>query len=308
MIGHYSEDDEIGLDVSCNLGSLDIHNAVKTEDFYDLIKSSIEMLNKVSDMTDIKQVPSVSKANKLMRSVGLGVMNLHGHLIDNGIRYGSKESLEFVDVLFSTINYYTLKASNELAKEKKEVFYGFEGSDYHNGDFFKQYLTNDIIVTSEKVKKALGNVKPISKKQWKELAESVKMYGLYNSYRLCTAPTGSISYIRSSTASASPITQKVEVRDYGDSRTIYPMPFLTDENSKNIVEAYDMSMYEMIDLYATATKHIDQGMSMTLYITDQWTTEELAKVYIYAWAKGIKTVYYVRQRTTTIDECVSCTI
>lgn len=268
----------------------------------------MEMLTRVTDMTDIKQVPSVAKANRLMKSVGLGVMNLHGHLMDNDIRYGSEESLEFVDVLFSTINYYSLKASNEIAKEREMTFHGFEGSDYQTGEYFKKYLEKEYTTSNNKVLKALGNVKSISINEWKALASDIKKYGLYHSYRLCTAPTGSISYIRSATASASPITQKVEVRDYGDSRTIYPMPFLTKENSSKFVEAYDMDMYEMIDLYATASQHVDQGMSMTLYITDQWTTEELAQLYIYAWASKIKTTYYVRQRTMTIEECVSCTI
>ena len=47
---------------------------------------------------------------------------------------------------------------------------------------------------------------------------------------------------------------------------------------------------------------------MTLYIRDTWDTEQLAKVYLYAWKKGIKTVYYVRQRNTTVEECLSCSI
>lgn len=105
-----------------------------------------------------------------------------------------------------------------------------------------------------------------------------------------------------------PITERVEVRDYADSRTIYPMPFLDDENRFLYQEAYDMSMYDVIDSYATAQKHVDQAISMTLYIKDNWTTEQLAKIYIYAWLKGIKSVYYVRQRMQTIEECVSCSI
>ncbi len=67
-------------------------------------------------------------------------------------------------------------------------------------------------------------------------------------------------------------------------------------------------MYKMIDLYATAQKHVDQGISMTIYVTDDWTTEQLAKLYIYAWQSGIKTCYYVRQKLKTIEECVSCSI
>ena len=151
---------------------------------------------------------------------------------------------------------------------------------------------------------------------WKDLKESVQKYGVLNSYRLCIAPTGSISYVRSSTASISAITELVETRDYGDSRTIYPMPFLTNENKHKYIDAYNINPFKMIDLYATAQKHIDQGISMTLYVTDDWTTEKLTKVYAYAHHKGIKTVYYVRQRLNTLDgvvekaiqECESCSI
>lgn len=308
VINDYDQEDDIGLDVSCNLGSLDIHNATKTENFEDLISTSMKMLTSVTDKTNINNVPSVAKANRSMHSVGLGVMNLHGHLVDSEIEYGSKESLEFVDVLFTAINYYSIKSSMETAKKRKIKFHGFEVSDYADGSFFNKYYDINLEITSDKVKKALGSVTVITSDMWKELEEQVKEYGMYHAYRLAVAPTGSISYIRSSSASLSPITERVEVRDYGDSRTIYPMPFLNNENKDYYTEAYDMSMFKMVDLYATAQKHIDQGISMTFYITDQWTTEQLAKLYIYAWTKGIRTVYYVRQRMQTLEECVSCSI
>lgn len=308
VINDYDQDDDIGLDVSCNLGSLDIHNAVKADSFEDLINTSMKMLTSVTDKTNINNVPSVAKANRSMHSVGLGVMNLHGHLVDSEIEYGNEESLEFVDVLFTAINYYSIKSSMQTAKKRKIKFHGFEVSDYADSSFFEKYYDVNLEVTSDKVKAALGNVPVITSDMWKELAEQVKEHGMYHAYRLAVAPTGSISYIRSSSASLSPITERVEVRDYGDSRTIYPMPFLNNENKDFYTEAYDMSMFKMVDLYATAQKHVDQGLSMTFYITDLWTTEQLAKLYIYAWSKGIKTVYYVRQRMQTLEECVSCSI
>ena len=70
----------------------------------------------------------------------------------------------------------------------------------------------------------------------------------------------------------------MEIRDYADSRTIYPMPFLNDENMHLYKEAYEIDQYRMIDLYAAAQQHVDQGISMTLYVTDQWTTEQSGPV------------------------------
>lgn len=308
VITDQDQPNEYGLDVSCNLGSIDIHAASKVNDFEALIDTAMYLLTNVSQMTHIKNVPSVAKANQLMHSVGLGCMNLHGHLVTEGIMYGSKDSIHFMDRFMEAMNYYSLKSSMEMAKEKAETFYRFEDSDYASGIYFDQYVNKTEEELSPAVLKALGNIPIITSKMWELLKQDVMQYGLFHSYRLAIAPTGSISYIRSCTASISPCTERVEVRDYADSRTIYPMPHLTNENSHLYVEAYDVDPYDLIDLYAASQKHVDQGISMTLYVTDNWTTEQLAKVYIYAWVKGIKSVYYVRQRLQSLEECVACQI
>jgi ribonucleoside-diphosphate reductase alpha chain len=308
VIRDHGMENEYGQDVSCNLGSIDIHKATRDERFEELIDTAMRLLTNVSLMTEIKNVPSVAKANRRMHSVGLGAMNLHGHLVSQGIEYGSKDSILFVDAFMEAMNYYSIQSSMRIAQEKKETFRGFEQSDYANGSFFEKYVTKTPSDLSDKAREALGNVPLITREMWISLKEQVMRHGLFNSYRLAIAPTGSISYIRNSTASIAPITEKVEIRDYADSRTIYPMPFLNDDTIGLYKEAYEIDPFAMIDLYAAAQRHIDQGISMTLYVTDQWTTERLARLYVYAWMKGIKTVYYVRQRLQTIEECVSCSI
>jgi ribonucleoside-diphosphate reductase alpha chain len=308
LITDQDEPNDYGLDVSCNLGSIDIHKACKVDNFERLVDTAMRLLTNVSQMTNIKNVPSVAKANKLMHSVGLGVMNLHGHLVTQGILYGSKDSIEFIDAFMEALNYFSIKSSMEIAKERGETFYRFEDSEYASGTYFEQYVRKDEREMSQPVQKALGSIPTITQNMWEKLKQDVMQHGLFHSYRLCIAPTGSISYIRSCTASIAPATERVEIRDYADSRTIYPMPYLTNDNAHLYVEAYDINPYDLIDLYAAAQKHVDQGISMTLYVTDNWTTEQLAKVYIYAWMKGIKSIYYVRQRLQTLEECVACQI
>lgn len=308
VITDQDQPNEYGLDVSCNLGSLDIHKATKVNDFGQLIDTSIRLLTNVSTMTYIRNVPSVAKANRLMHSIGLGVMNLHGHLVQEGIPYGSQDSIAFIDAFMEAVNYYSLRSSMEIAKEKGQTFHRFADSDYANGEYFNQYTDKKVTSHSSKVTKALGSVPLITAQMWNELKAEVMEHGLYHAYRLAIAPTGSISYIRNSTASMAPCTERVEIRDYADSRTIYPMPFMNNDNKHLYTEAYEVNPYELIDVYAAAQKHVDQGISMTLYVTDQWTTEQLAKVYIYAWMKGIKSVYYVRQRLQSLEECVACQI
>lgn len=299
---------DYGYDVSCNLGSLDIHKATKNEHFEQLVDTSMRLLTSVSDMTTITNVPSVVKANNELHSVGLGVMNLNGHLVTADIPYESQDAIDFIDYFMEAVNYYSLKSSMLIAKERGETFTGFKDSEYANGDYFEEYINKQVELPNEKVKNALGNVPIITIDMWKQLKQDVMKYGVFNAYRLAIAPTGTISYVRNSSASIAPITEVVEIRDYGDSRTIYPMPFANDENKNLYVEAYDVNQFKMVDLYAAAQKHVDQGISMTVYITDQWTTEKLTKLYAYAWSKGIKSVYYVRQRLQTLEECLSCQI
>ena len=143
MITDQDEPNQYGLDVSCNLGSIDIHAASKVKDFGKLVDTSMRLLTNVSQMTNIKNVPSVAKANQLMHSVGLGAMNLHGHLVTQGIMYGSKESIDFIDCFMEAMNYYSLKASMEIAKERGETFYRFEDSDYASGVYFDQYVNKE---------------------------------------------------------------------------------------------------------------------------------------------------------------------
>lgn len=308
VIRDHGLDNEYGLDVSCNLGSLDMHQATKAASFERLVDTAMRLLTQVSLMTDIHNVPSVAKANRCMHAVGLGVMNLHGHLISEGLEYGSEASIAFVDAFMEAVNYYSLLSSMRMARERKETFLGFEHSDYADGTYFDSYVSKSPSTLPVEAVAALGSVPLITKEMWQSLKDQVMAYGLFNAYRLAIAPTGSISYIRNCTASIAPITERVEIRDYADSRTIYPMPFLTNENISLYKEAYEIDPFRMIDLYAAAQRHVDQGISMTLYVTDQWTTERLARLYIYAWMKGIKTVYYVRQRLQSIEECVACSI
>lgn len=188
VVTDQNEPNEYGLDVSCNLGSIDIHEATKVQDFGQLVDTAMRLLTNVSTMTDIVNVPSVSKANKVMHSVGLGVMNLHGHLVQSGIRYGSKESIEFIDAFMEALNYYSLKASMEIAKEKNETFYRFEESDYANGVYFETYLNKEEKELSTVVIKALGATPIITQNMWDELKRQVQQYGLFHSYRLAIAP------------------------------------------------------------------------------------------------------------------------
>ncbi|MFB0832863.1 class 1b ribonucleoside-diphosphate reductase subunit alpha, partial [Brevibacillus laterosporus] len=307
-INNYEMEDVINRDISCNLGSLNIVNVMTNKRMRDTIHLAMDALTEVSDRTNIANAPSVAKANRELHSVGLGAMNLHGYLAKNKILYESKEAIDFVRTFFMIINYYSLERSMLIAKERGITFLDFERSEYASGSYFERYQQHDYAPKTEKVQQLFEGHYIPTKEDWEQLKDDIQTYGLYHAYRLAIAPTGSISYLQSSTASIAPITQRIEERDYGDSKTIYPMPFLDDNNFFYYKEAYDMDMFNVIDLVAEAQVHIDQAISTILYVKDDITTRDLAMYYIYAQKKGLKTLYYTRTKKKTIEECVSCSV
>lgn len=309
-ITDYGKEDDIKRDISCNLGSLNLVNVMETDNFEALIQTSMEALTSVSDMSHIANAPGVRKANEELHSVGLGVMNLHGFFAKNKVAYESELAREFVDVFFEMLNYYSLKASCQIAKEKQETFKGFEVSEYANGNYFNKYLDREQPMWSDKVKDLLKEqVRFIpSKKDWESLKEMVQAHGLYNAYRLAIAPTQSIGYVQNATPSIAPIVDVVERRTYGDSTTYYPMPYLAKDNFFFYKSAYRMDMRKYLQLIAKAQYHIDQGISTVLYVDTNTTTKELVQLYVYAWKLGLKSLYYTRVKNLDVTECESCSV
>ncbi|WP_396583080.1 class 1b ribonucleoside-diphosphate reductase subunit alpha [Bacillus sp. SG20033] len=310
----YGEPDEIGLDISCNLGSLNVANVMKNGDFETIVKLSVDALTRVSETSNIKNAPAVARANREMRSIGLGAMNLHGYLAQNGIAYESEEARDFANVFFALMNYWSLVRSMELAKETGSTYEGFEGSVYADGSYFDKYIEvlEDSFIDSdpktEKVKNLFEGVRIPSFVDWANLRDNVLKYGLYHSYRLAIAPTGSISYVQSATASVMPIMERIEERTYGNSKTYYPMPGLSPQNWFFYKEAYDMDMFKVVDMIATIQQHVDQGISFTLFLKDTMTTRDLNRIDLYAHHRGIKTLYYARTKDTGQDSCLSCVV
>jgi ribonucleoside-diphosphate reductase alpha chain len=306
--------DNIGKDISCNLGSMNIAMAMDGPDFAKTVEASIRALTAVSDMSDIESVRSISDGNHKSHAIGLGQMNLHGYLAREHIHYGSEEALDFTNMYFYTVVYNAIKASNKIAIERKSSFHNFENSKYASGEYFEKYTDQVWAPTTEKVKELFGksNIQIPSQDDWKALKESVMKHGIYNQNLQAVPPTGSISYINNSTSSIHPIASRIEVRKEGKlGRVYYPAPFLDQDNWDYYEDAYEVGPEKIIDTYAVATQHVDQGLSLTLFFKDTATTRDVNRSQIYAWRKGIKTIYYIRIRQaalegTEVENCVSC--
>jgi ribonucleoside-diphosphate reductase alpha chain len=305
---------EIGKDISCNLGSLNIAKAMESPDFGKTIEVAVRSLTSVSEQSYIDSVMSVAEGNKKSRAIGLGQMNLHGYFGKERMHYGDEESIDFTNIYFYTVLYYALRASNKLAVETGKPFEGFEKSAYARGTFFVKYLANEWKPKTAKVAKlfADANIRIPDQEDWKYLANNIMTFGLYNQNLQAVPPTGSISYINNSTSSIHPIASQIEIRKEGKlGRVYYPAPFLTNDNREYFQDAYEIGPEKVIDVYAAATQHVDQGLSLTLFFKDTATTRDVNKAQIYAWKKGIKSIYYIRIRQnalegTEMEGCVSC--
>jgi ribonucleoside-diphosphate reductase alpha chain len=307
---------EVGRDISCNLGSLNIAKVMQGGNLGKTVGASIRALTAVSDLSNINSVPSIANGNDKTHAVGLGQMNLHGFLASERIHYGSPESIDFVSSYFAAVAYYAVVTSMRLAQERNETFDGFEKSKYASGEYFDKYVENDWLpktAVAEALFEKYGIDLP-TQSNWIALKAAVAKYGMYNGYLQAVPPTGSISYINHSTSSIHPITAKVEIRKEGKlGRVYYPAYGMNDDNLDYYEDAYEIGYEKLIDVYAAATVHVDQGLSCTLFFKDTATTRDLNRAYIYAWRKGIKTLYYVRLRQqalegTDMETCVSCTL
>ncbi|EEI92525.1 ribonucleoside-diphosphate reductase, alpha subunit [Sphingobacterium spiritivorum ATCC 33300] len=305
-INIYGKEDTIRYGISCNLGSLNVATVMDNKRIKETVKTAMRALTVVSDVTDIEMVPSIAKANRELHSVGLGAMNLHGFLAKSFIMYESDEALDFANTFFMMMNYYSLEASMEIAKERQRTFVGCEKSAYADGTYFDKYLSRDYMPKSDKVKELFEGMHIPTIEDWAQLKEQVKEHGVYHAYRLAIAPNQSTSYIMNATASVMPIVDIIEVREYGDSTTYYPMPYLTNDNYFYFKSAYDMDQMKVLRLISVIQRHIDQGVSTILHTNSKDSTRDLAKYYIYAHKLGLKSLYYTRTRKSTIDECVSC--
>ena len=315
----YLGGNEFGYDINCILSSLNLVELFNYKSDYErknIIISSMKFLSNVSDLVSIDSVPSVKKSNDELHSVGLGVMNLQGLFVINDIDYESEEAKDLTNAIFNYIKYYSLVGSMELAKERGN-FIGFEKSEYAKGKALEKYYNGkvDLEVKTDKVKNILTSMNVLlpTKEDWKKLSDDIKENGIYNAYQLSIAPNQSSAYIMEATPSVQPVSNIVEIRDFGFLQAVYPMPYLTNENKHIYKNAYEVDQKKMIDLMAIIQEYVDQAISIVINVKSDTTLKERASIITYAWKKGIKSLYYWRTQKQSImadkePVCESCSV
>ena len=274
---------ESGDMVTCNLNSINLGN-VAFDELKENVPLQIRMLDNVITL-NMFPVSDAEVTSLKYRAIGLGVSGYHHYLAKNAIAWENEKHIEEADRLFEEIAYNAIKASMELAREKG-AYAEFEGSKWQTGEYFDErgYVSE----------------------RWQELKKDVMKYGLRNGYLMAVAPTGSTSNIAGTTAGIDPIFKKFFVEEKKGSFTPKTAPELNDETFWYYKEAHYINQLWSIKACAARQRHIDQAQSFNLYITPDVKAKDILDLYVEAYKSGIKTIYYVRNRSLEMDECTSC--
>lgn len=272
--------------VVCNLASLTLGRMQVTDDA-DLERTISTIVRALDNVIDLNYypIPYAQITNQQYRAIGLGTSGYHHMLVNHGFVFEGQEHLDFVDALYEKINYYAIKASMQLAAEKGS-YAQFAGSDYATGAYFQK--------------------RGYTSQRWQELAAKVKQNGLRNAYLLAVAPTSSTSIIAGTTAAVDPVMKKYFMEEKKGSMITRVAPDLNKKTFWLYKNAHLIDQTWVVDAAGIRQRHIDQSQSVNLYITNDFTFRKLLNLYIRAWEKGVKTIYYVRNQSLEVEECESC--
>ena len=273
--------------VECNLasltlGKLDVNNEKELEE---TVRTVVRALDNVIDL-NYYPTPYAEVTNKKYRAIGLGTSGYHHMLVKNDIRWSDEKAhAKLVDRVYEDINYYAIKESVEIAKDKGS-YQVFEGSDWQTGAYF-----TDRNYTSER---------------WQKLAADVKEFGLRNGYLMAIAPTGSTSIISGTSAGVDPIMSRYFLEEKKGAIVPRVAPGLTTKTFWLYENAHDIDQNISMRMAGVRQRHLDQAQSVNIYITTEYTMRQILNVYLTAWEAGVKSIYYVRGKSLEVEECDTC--
>lgn len=272
--------------VVCNLASLSLGRLPleDEEKMREKVATVVRALDNVINL-NFYPVPYAQLTNQRYRSIGLGISGYHHALAKRRIKWESEEHLEFMDKVFETINRAAILASSNLAKEKGSYQF-FEGSDWQTGVYFDK--------------------RGYDSAEWQDVRKTVALQGMRNAYLLAVAPTSSTSIIAGTTAGLDPIMKRFFLEEKKGSMLPRVAPELSDETYWMYKSAYLINQKWSVLASGVRQRHIDQAQSMNLYITNDFTMRQILDLYLLAWKKGVKTIYYVRSKSLEVEECESC--
>ncbi len=271
--------------VVCNLASISLAKTMMDDQLQRVVSIGVRLLDNVIDLNDLP-VLQAQITNQRYRGIGLGTFGWHHLLALKGLKWESKEAVDYCDSLYEEMAYYTIKASQELGEEKGAYPY-FDGSDWSTGEYFSK--------------------RDYSSWRWDELRSAVSSKGIRNGYLMAVAPNSSTSLIAGSSASIDPIFRLEYSEEKKDYKIPVTAPDLSPKTKWYYKTAYNVDQHWSVEQNEKRQRHIDQGISFNLYVRNDIKAKDLLDLHIDAWKSGLKTTYYVRSTSiSNFEECESC--
>ena len=318
-----TSDDEVAV---CNLGSVNLLNhvgegGIDHARLQRTISTAMRMLDNVIDI-NFYTIPEARRSNLQHRPVGLGLMGFQDALHALRIPMASDAAVIFADTSMEAISFHAISASVDLAAERGQ-YPSFKGSLWSRG-----ILPIDSIEILADVRDGLDMDRGATL-DWTALRARVKSVGMRNSNVMAIAPTATISNICGVAQSIEPAYQNLYVKSNmsGDftevneflvrdlkARGLWDEVMVSDlkyfDGSVGSIDrvpddlkllyatAFEIDSAWLIEAAARRQKWIDQAQSLNLYIANP-SGKKLDQLYRLAWARGLKTTYYLRSRSAT---------
>ncbi len=294
----FTEVEKPGLVHTCNLLSVNLANIENDEELEEAVRTAVRILDNTIDLT----APPILESklhNDRYRTIGIGTLGLADYLAKREIPYG-KQSLKVIEELYEKIAYFGIDESVNLAKERG-VFPAYGGSDWSKGII----IGKDARYLSEKT---------TLKEKWLKLLAKLKKYGMRNGQLFAIAPNTSSGLLQGATPGVLPPFSRFYV-DKNQKQAVPICPPFIKERFWFYRESKYMDQKEVIDVISTIQKWVDSGISMELLFNLNLgiRAKDIYETVMYAWEKGIKTIYYVRTiqkdsqgELSKKEECIAC--
>ena len=280
---YHDKEGEIGMCILSAVNMLEIKNWQDLEKTCDLI---VRFLDEIIELQDYFNVAAENFAKK-RRSLGVGITNLAAFLAKNELKYSSDKSLSVVDEWMEHFQYYLLKSSIELAKEKGKCE-KFDRTKYSKGilpiDTYKDKI-------DELVKRKLSL-------DWDKLRKDIKEFGLRHSTLSSCMPCESSSVIQCSTNGVEPIRSLITYKTSKMGKLPVMVPGI-GKYDDNYELAYDLKDNSgLLKINAVIQKYIDMAISTNVYYNyshyenNILPDAKVMKEIMYAYSLGLISLYY----------------
>jgi ribonucleoside-diphosphate reductase alpha chain len=289
-------DDPNGEIALCILSAINIGKVKDDEEFEDLCNLSVRGLE---ELIDYQNYPVVAAeiGTKARRSLGVGYIGLAHYLAKLGFKYDTQEAWDAVHQLSESFQYFLLKASNEVAKEKGACKY-FNRTKYSQG-----------ILPIDTYKKDVDEVSSVPlQHDWEALRQSIKEFGLRHSTLTAQMPSESSSVVSNATNGIEPPRGFLSIKKSkkGPLKQIVPQ---YQHLKNNYTLLWDMpSNRGYINIVAVMQKFFDQAISGNWsynpenYANNEVPVSVMAQDLLTTYKLGWKTSYYQNTYDNKTDE------